>query len=60
MEPISKFFHDYEQYVYQIPNVRIIDHGPPPQKPFEIKTPDKSKKTKKDTDKQKEKDEKEE
>lgn len=46
MDPV-KFFHDSEQYVYQIPNQCQIDHGPPPKKPFDIKPPEKSKKDKK-------------
>jgi len=55
MDPLSKFSHDAAQYIFQTPNVRIIEHGPPPKKPFEVKSPDKSKKTKKDVDKRKEK-----
>jgi hypothetical protein len=52
MDPVSsKFFHDSEQYIYQTPNVRIINNGQPPQKPFDIKSPDKSKKSKKDAEK---------
>lgn len=58
MDPLSsKFFHDAEQYIYQTPNVRIINHGKPPEQPFELKSPDKSKKTKKDVDKRKSEDE---
>lgn len=53
MDPISKFTHDSEQYIYQTPNVRIVHHGPPPTKPFEIEAPDTSKKTKKDLEKRK-------
>lgn len=57
MGPISKFSHDAEQYIYQIPNVRI-DHRQPPTKPFELKEPEKPKKTKKDVEKRKQEQEK--
>jgi len=55
MAPI-KFAHDAELYVYQPQNVK--SHGPLPQKPFEINTPDKTSKAKKDKDSRKEKGEK--
>ncbi len=55
MDPV-KFAHDAELYVYQPQNVK--PQGPPPQKPFEINSPDKSNKAKKDKDSRKEKDEK--
>lgn len=54
MDPISNqvFSHDYIKFVYQDPDARFVK--PPPTKPFEIKGPEKSKKTKKDMDKKKE------
>lgn len=54
MNPIydDLFSFDYVKYVYQEPNVRVINHGPPPTKPFELKSPDKSKKSKKDMKKE--------
>jgi hypothetical protein len=55
MDPLSKFSHDAAQYIYQTPNVWIIEHGAPPNKPFSINAPEKSKKTKKDLEKRKEK-----
>lgn len=58
MDPISNqvFSHDYVKYVYQDPDGRIVNQGhPPPAKPFDLKGPEKSKKTKKDTDKEKQK-----
>ncbi len=58
MEPISKFSHDEALYIYQPQNIQNVSHGPPPQKPFEIKTPDKSNKTQKDKDSRKQKGEK--
>ena len=60
MNPISDdlFSWDYVKYVYQDPNVRIIDHGPPPAKPFELKAPEKSKKSKKESKQKKKEDEK--
>lgn len=59
MDPISQqmFSHDAPKFVYQDPDVRFVN--PPPVKPFELKGPEKSKKTKKDIDKKK-KDSKEE
>ncbi len=48
MDPISNqvFSHDSVKYVFQDPDVRIVNQGPPPSKPFEIKAAEKSKKTK--------------
>ncbi len=55
MDPVSNqpFSHDYAKYVYQTPDVWVINHGLPPSKPFEVKAPEKSKKTKKDMEKEK-------
>ncbi len=53
MDPI-KFAHDAELYVYQPQNVKPV-HGPAPKKPFEINTPEKSNKAKKDKDAKNEK-----
>lgn len=57
MNPISNemFSHDAVKYVYQDPNVRVVNYGihPHPVKPFEVKAPEKSKKTKKNFDKRK-------
>lgn len=53
MDPV-KFGHDAEVYIYQPQSVRP-SHRPPPEKPFEINTPEKAKKTKKDKDSQKNK-----
>lgn len=54
-DPISNqvFSHDYMKYVYQDPDVRIIHSTAPPAKPFELNPPEKSKKSKKDLDKNK-------
>lgn len=55
MNPISNqgFSHDAVKYVYQDPDVRRVNQGPPPSKPFNIKVTEKSKKTKKEADKKK-------
>lgn len=60
MDPISNqmFSHDYPKFVYQNPDVLIVPPGPTAFKPFEIKGPEKSKKTKKDLDKKKQGDKK--
>lgn len=52
MDPISnqQFSHDYTKFVYQDPDVKII-HKEPPRKPFEVKPTEKSKKSKKDNQK---------
>ena len=49
-DPISNqmFSHDSVKYVFQDPDVRMISQAPPPPKPFNIKSMDKSKKTKND------------
>jgi hypothetical protein len=56
-DPISNqvFSHDYEKYVYQDPDVRII-HQIAPAKPFELNPPEKPKKNKKDFEKNKQQD----
>ena len=53
MDPISNqvFSHDSVKYVYQDPDVRMINQGLPPSKPFDPKA---VKKTKKDLKKNKE------
>ncbi|MBS0634229.1 MAG: hypothetical protein JSR37_02045 [Verrucomicrobia bacterium] len=56
MDPV-KFGHDEAIYIYQ-PSIANAPHGPPPKKPFEIDTPDKTGKAKKDKDSRKEKGEK--
>lgn len=48
MDPISQLPYYYDKYVFQDPGVWNISHGSLPTKPFEIKAPEKSKKTKKD------------
>jgi len=55
MNPISNqpFSHDAIKYVYQDPDVRMVNQGPPPAKPFKIKTPEKSKKSRNDGKKKK-------
>ena len=55
MNPISNqlFSHDAVKYVFQDPDVRIVNHGPLPIKPFVLEPTEKSKKTKKDVNKEK-------
>lgn len=50
MDPISnqKFSFDFQKFVLQDPNVRVVRHHLAPPKPFDIKAPDKSSKSKKD------------
>lgn len=56
MNPISnQFSHDYKKYVIQDPNVQIVHRNLPPPKPFKLEPPEKSQKTKKDSDKKKQK-----
>lgn len=57
MDPV-KFGHDAEIYIYQPSLVNPI-HRPAPKKPFEIDSPDKSNKAKKDKDSRKQEGEKE-
>lgn len=61
MNPISNpLFHDYPKYVYQTPDVVPIHGHMPSPKPFSLKPPEKSKKTKKDIAKQDKRDEEKE
>lgn len=55
MDPISNemFSHDFQKFVLQDPNVRIINTNVDPPKPFDIKPPEKSSRSKKDVAKQK-------
>jgi hypothetical protein len=57
MEPLSnqQFSHDAVKFVYQQSDVPVVP-SQLPKKEFKINTPDKSKKTKKDQDKNKEQD----
>ena len=52
MDPLT--FYQYQKFVYQEPDVRIVPiHHFEPIKPFEVKSPDKSDKSKKDIKKNK-------
>lgn len=57
MDPLSNqlFSHDAVKYIYQKPDV-VVNHDYMPTKPFEIKAPEKSKRTKKDLGKNKQQD----
>lgn len=52
MDPI-KFAHDSQVYIYQPPNVRQVYLGPPPEKPFEVKSAEKSEKAQNGKEKKK-------
>ncbi len=54
LDPISNqlFSHDAIKYIYQNPDV-VVSHGPVPSKPFEVKAPEKTDKSKKDLGKNK-------
>lgn len=60
MDPISDqmFSHDFQKFVLQEPNVRVVRYNLKPSKPFDINAPDKTSKPKKDLNKQKNKDKK--
>lgn len=59
MDPISsQFSHDFQKFVLQQNDVKIVDNALIP-KPFPIKAPEKSKKTKKDLEKKKQQDQRE-
>ena len=53
MDPISNqsFSHDYVKFVFQTPDARVVYRATPPPKPFEVKAPEKSEKSKKGKDK---------
>ncbi len=57
LDPIGDqmFAHDYQKWVLQQPNVRIVNYELVPHKPFIIKPAKKSKKTKEDVKKEKDK-----
>lgn len=57
--PNQVFSHDAVKYVYQEPDMRMVNPPLFTVKPFNVKTPEKSKKTKKDVNKKKQEDEKE-
>lgn len=60
MDPIAnqQFSHDFQKFVLQDPNVRIIEQKVPP-KPFDVDTLGKVKKNKKDLEKEKKNEKKE-
>jgi hypothetical protein len=53
MNPIQnpQFDHDYVKFVYQQPDVRMVQPQAPPAKPFVIKPAEKSGKSKKENKK---------
>jgi hypothetical protein len=56
MDPINNqlYSHDAIKYIYQNPDAMQIDPVSLPNKPFELKAPDKTQKSKKDFSKDKE------
>ena len=57
MNPLSNpnqvFSHDAEKYIYQEPDMRMVNPALFTAKPFKVKPPEKSKKAKKDVNKNK-------
>jgi hypothetical protein len=47
------FSHDAVKYVYQDPNVQVVNYNAVPTKIFKVDAPEKSKKSKKDLEKNK-------
>jgi hypothetical protein len=44
----NQFYHDSIKYVYQDPDSRMVNPGPPAVKPFKIKAAEKTKKARND------------
>ena len=55
IDPTSNpiFSHDFQKFVFQEPNVRMVNMYHEQPKPFEINSPEKSKKSKKEKDSKK-------
>jgi hypothetical protein len=54
MNPIDpKYSHDAAKFVYQTPDVRQVNQGVPPEKPFKITASRKTKKSRNDIKKKK-------